>query len=242
MKQTYTSHRSTDIYTITDPYLSGTDLRPAPAARAQQYTTTLANQFAALPMAVLNDLRAGKLTYRDVCLYCYLLVKQGKNESLHWTIESLTILTGIAETGVKESMQNLRKAGHIQRKKVGLRTHTVCLTRVQPGKGKGGILIKGQSSAEFLKNEPTPPLKKSPLKSRAARKTHVARNDASQMSDDPAGDDGTEDFDFGSLVQTMDKPYIGWEKDRIHPLLRGGKPVGRPCLNPVHKVSSGGRY
>lgn len=193
-------------------------------------------------MAILNDVRAGKLTYRDVCVYCYLLVKQGKNDALYWTTESLTILSGIAETGVKESILNLRRAGHIRRKKVGIYAHTVCLTRVLPGKGKGGILIKGQSSAEFLLNEPAPPLKKLPLKSRAAKKPRTARKGALQVSDDPAGDDNTEDFDFGSLVQTMDKPYIGWEEDRIHPLLRGGKPGSRSGLNPVHKVISDEEY
>ena len=120
--------------------------RESEGSRIEGYARDLERQYAVLPMAIFADLRGKKLTYRDVCFFCYLLVKQGKNARLYWSVESLSLLTGIPQTGVKQSLGRLLASGHITRRKARGATHTVCLTRIDKGKG---IYVKGKRLADI---------------------------------------------------------------------------------------------
>ena len=110
----------------------------------QKHDDALRRQFVGLPTCIMLDLRAGALSYRDVILYCYLLAKQGKNEALWWGVKKLSGMTGIPQTGVKESLRKLVRSGHIRRKRTRLSSRTLCLTRVIPAAEGGGLLIKGE--------------------------------------------------------------------------------------------------
>ncbi len=131
------------------------------AEKAKKYAADLQMQFAALPMAIFADVRAKRLKHRDVCLYAHLLVKQGVHRSTFWGIESLAILTGTNATSIKDSLSRLVQCGHIKRKRGKATTHTVCLTKLPPGVGAEGILVKGrkvsETSQEEAESEPAPP-------------------------------------------------------------------------------------
>ena len=119
-----------------------TTVPDSPLEKAAKYRDEIGGQFVMLPMAVLLDVQDGKLTYKDVCVYAYLLAKQGQNERLWWGIEGLTELTGIGSSGLKESFAKLSAAGHIKRqKKLGGNSDTYCHTRVDEG---GKIILRGE--------------------------------------------------------------------------------------------------
>lgn len=109
----------------------------------EKYHEDLRGQYVRVPMAIMLDLKAGELTYRDVCLYLYLLAKQGQKNSLWWSVESLSRLTGIDSGGIKGSIAKLLKCKHIQRKKTKLTTHTFCMTLVRSDAMETCIFIKG---------------------------------------------------------------------------------------------------
>ena len=109
-----------------------------------KHLENLRGQFVQLPMGIMIDLQSGSLGYRDVCLYCYLLAKQGNNSDLWWGIESLARMTDIPETGVKQSLNKLVRSRHIVRKRTKKTTRTKCVTRVNPRATGGGIFIKGE--------------------------------------------------------------------------------------------------
>lgn len=131
------------------------------AEKVKKFTADLRMQFVALPMAIYADVRSKKLTHRDVDLYSHLLVKQGVHRTAFWGIESLAILTGTNATTVKNSLSRLVKAGHIKRKRGNTTTHTVCLTKLSPGMGADGILVKGRKVDEMppdeIESEPASP-------------------------------------------------------------------------------------
>jgi hypothetical protein len=83
-------------------------------------------------MGLFLDHQDGKIKYSDVCVYCYLLAKQGANDKLWWGIDHLKLLTGIDESCLKRAFKRLIKAGHIKRVKRGDKqpSDTICLTRV----------------------------------------------------------------------------------------------------------------
>lgn len=110
----------------------------------QKHDAIFQRQFVSLPMAIMPDLRNRALSYRDVCLYCYLLAKQGNNSDLWWSVESLAWLTGIPQTGVKESLRKLVASGHLRRQRTMKSSKTRCVTRVIPDREGGGLLIKDQ--------------------------------------------------------------------------------------------------
>ena len=123
------------------------------AEKAKKYASDLRTQFAALPMAIFADVRSKRLKHRDVCLYAHLLVKQGAHRTTFWGIDSLAILTGTNATSVKDSLSRLVQCGHIKRKRGNATTHTVCLTKLPPGEGVEGMLVKGRKVSEMPPEE-----------------------------------------------------------------------------------------
>ena len=120
------------------------------AATAKRFAAELETQFAVLPMAIFADVRAKRLNHRDVCLYVHLLVKQGTNRTLFWGVNQLALLTGTNGTSVKDSLRRLVAYGHIKRRKGTSTTHTICMTRLLPGReGTEGIRVKGRTLSEL---------------------------------------------------------------------------------------------
>ncbi len=119
--------------------------------RRRDYTEDLRSQYIQLPLAIMLDLQGNRLSYRDVCVYCYLLGRQMNHAKLWWSIESLTALTGIPATGVKESLTKLARSGHIvrERQKGLITTTTRCKTKVEMDAAGIRIVIKGETAVTF---------------------------------------------------------------------------------------------
>jgi hypothetical protein len=106
----------------------------------------LKGRFIILPTDILLDKQAGKLTTQDIYFYCYLLAKQGRNESLYWGYDSLELFTGISTSVLKESVERLLASGHIKRKRQrDGPSHTYCLTRVSNDRK---VFVRGVKVAE----------------------------------------------------------------------------------------------
>jgi len=138
---------------------------------SDEYDQDLAEQYVRLPMGFILERKRGNLTGRDIFLYCFLLAKQGENKSLYWSLASLKRLTGLPETGLKQSLRALLKSGHIKRKRGKSTSHTICLTKVESEAKETRIFIKGQLTTTHLNkkagvNAPKPskePVATSPL-------------------------------------------------------------------------------
>lgn len=114
------------------------------AERAESYERRLEQQYVRLPAALLLDRKRDKLGYRSIYLYCMLLAKQGKNKSLNWGIKSLTLLSGLSATGVKEALAELVESGHIIRQPGSPTFRTICLTKVETDAATTRIFVKGK--------------------------------------------------------------------------------------------------
>lgn len=113
--------------------------------RRQKYHEKLADRYVRLPTAIFLDLQSGKLTYRDVCLYCYLVAKQDNDdEFVTWGYGSLTLLTGLCETAIKECVSHLSKAGHIRRQPTQSTSKTFCLTRIESDDEATRVFVRGE--------------------------------------------------------------------------------------------------
>ena len=108
-----------------------------------------------IPTVVLLHCKQGILSYRDVCLYGFLLAKQGNKDKLWFSIPTLEALTGINRDSIKQSLTSLKAAGHVKRsRRLNKSSLTYCLTRVVEG---GNVLI-GQPAPPkpaLAKDEPS---------------------------------------------------------------------------------------
>lgn len=130
------------------------DLDPEDDGRTERmadFRERIRKSFVMIPMAVLAGRKQDEMTWRDVCIYLYLLSMQGAKDHHWWSIESMAAATGVSETDVKVSIARLKKCGHIRRKKTKKTTLTYCLSVV---KQKGMVLVKGQSIAASVVPEP----------------------------------------------------------------------------------------
>ena len=200
--------------------------RECEAERIKKYEKMLASQFVALPMGIFADLKTGKLTYRDVCCYCYLIVVQRDNLSSYWTANGLGLLMGIDESGVKDVLKKLKKAGHIERIRTGPRTaHTVCRTFVKHGKGKNGIVIKGQSPAQFLESQIGVPKKKRQRRNHINKNASQAPETDAQTSNGLANDDEAFFAEFDEHCKPKESFSRPSAEESNHILTWGVKPV-----------------
>jgi len=101
-----------------------------------------AEYFTQVPNSLMADVRNKKITAQEHTLYVYLLSRQGKNNCLWHSIETIADDTGYSVPQVSRMLKNLEGAGHIRRKR---RSHnstiTECLTRA------GGNPTKTANSA-----------------------------------------------------------------------------------------------
>lgn len=190
--------------------------------RVKEYAELLAKQFAALPMGIFADLKAGNVTYRDVCVYCYLIVIQRDKANSYWTVDGMVLLTGIPRSCVKESLSRLAKAGHIQRERYGLRAFTACLTIVEHGKGKNGIRIKGKNPTQFLASQEDAPKKKRRVSKPKKRNPLGSEESSSQQIDSLSDEDFFAEFDAYSKPEKSLCPQS--LKDYNHDRTWGRKP------------------
>lgn len=127
-----------------------------PETRTRGYEEDLRNQYIQLPLAIMLDLQASRLTYRDVCVYCYLLGRQMKNDKLWWSIDSLAALTQIPVTGINESLAKLARSGHIVRgrERGKITTVTRCITKVEAMATGVRIVVKGEAAKAYESKPP----------------------------------------------------------------------------------------
>jgi len=101
-----------------------------------QPKTDVAEYYTQVPNSLMTDVKDKVITAQEHTLYVYLLSRQGNNQCLWCSIETIAGDMGYSVPQVSRMLKNLEKAGHITRKR---RSHgstvTECLTKVtQAGK------------------------------------------------------------------------------------------------------------
>ncbi len=83
-----------------------------------------------VPNSLMAEVRDGVITAQEHTVYVYLLSRQGNNNNLWASIETIAGDTGYSVPQISRMLKNLEGAGHIRRKR---RSHnstiTECLTR-----------------------------------------------------------------------------------------------------------------
>ena len=116
----------------------------------------LLNQYAPVPMGLFLDRQDGRLSYRDVCVYCYLLAKAKKdgNHELWWGEKHLSDMTGIDQRELRKSIGKLLKCGHIKRqRRMGNTSKTFCQTYVERVHNGTWVVVKGRKVKFYPKDE-----------------------------------------------------------------------------------------
>ena len=113
----------------------------------------LYGQYTLLPMALMLDLQDDKLTKRDVIVYCYLLAKKDDKQEYWAGLKRISSLTGIPETGLKESIAKLIACGHLKvYRRMGTTSMKRCLMYVAGDyifiKGKQAVHVPRKKDAE----------------------------------------------------------------------------------------------